>query len=74
MAREVARGEEVWAYVAVSWNGDGSYTPTCEICAWEGKPRWVHSDALSAVRSHRLSRRHREGLGGSSFGAGSRSG
>lgn len=37
---------------SVRWNGDGSYTPTCVQCRWEGKPRERHSEALAAVRSH----------------------
>ncbi len=44
----------------VDWNGDGSYTPTCPTCGWAGKRRPVHSEALSAVRAHLNSKRHRE--------------
>jgi hypothetical protein len=46
------------AYESVTWNGDGSYTPTCSDCDWQGKPRQLHSAAVSAVRSHRVGRRH----------------
>ena len=46
----------------VRWNGDGSYTPFCEPCEWEGKERWIHADAVSAVRSHRASKRHRDAI------------
>lgn len=42
----------------VTWNGDGSYTPTCELCEWTGKDRVVHSDAQDALRSHAKSQRH----------------
>lgn len=42
----------------VRWNGDGSYTPCCIGCGWEGKARWVRADAANAVRRHSLSERH----------------
>jgi hypothetical protein len=46
----------------VVWNGDGSYTPTCEPCGYVGKDRPVHADASAAVRRHASSARHRAAL------------
>ncbi len=46
------------AHLHVRWESDGSYTPTCPTCAWEGKVRWQHAQAVQAVRQHRQSQAH----------------
>jgi hypothetical protein len=51
----------------VLWNGDGTYTPTCETCRWEGKARVKLANAVQAVRQHDTSGNHianlRRGVG-----------
>ena len=44
---------------SVEWNADGSYTPICELCSWQGKRRARMSLAREAARSHARSRRHK---------------
>jgi hypothetical protein len=48
--------------VGVEWNSDGSYTPLCQLCRYEGKRRWEHSVALAALRQHVRALSHRRRL------------
>lgn len=38
---------------------DGSYTPACVTCGYEGVPRAQRTEAASASRQHRTGRNHR---------------
>lgn len=42
----------------IIWHGDPHYSPSCELCGWEGKPRDNHTDARAAVIAHQRSKRH----------------
>lgn len=46
----------------VVWHGDGSYSPSCGICGWEGKPRHGHAETRAAVMAHMRSKRHKDRL------------
>jgi hypothetical protein len=44
----------------VVWHGDGTYSPSCQACGWEGKPRFNHADTRAAVIAHMRTKRHQD--------------
>jgi hypothetical protein len=46
--------------LVLDWNGDGTYTPRCEICLYSGKPREVHSHGVNALRKHAQTVGHKD--------------
>lgn len=46
--------------LVVQWNGDGTYTPRCDLCSYTGKPRVDHSRAAQAIRKHSESAGHKD--------------
>jgi hypothetical protein len=44
----------------VVWHGDGTYSPSCELCGWEGKSRFNHADTRAAVIAHMRTKRHQD--------------
>jgi hypothetical protein len=63
MRREDIESRVVWhadVEENVVWHGDGRYSPRCEACGWEGKPRYNHADTRAAVLAHMRTKRHKE--------------
>jgi hypothetical protein len=45
--------------IEVRWESDGSYTPICHACPWEGKRRDQRHVAAASCRHHSTSKTHR---------------
>jgi hypothetical protein len=46
----------------VRWNSDGSYTPKCPLCDYDGTTQWVHAIAVNTARTHTTGARHQHKL------------
>lgn len=56
---EIVREGDV---ATVRWNGDGSYTPKCTMCDYEGTTQGVHAIAVNIARTHTTGAKHQHKL------------